>query len=140
MNVMAKAHKAVKDAIKAQADNNVARTHTYAQMLSIALKVIHKEFKDMRTESEGVKSLTTVTTHDLQNGDVIFHHGVYFQLAGRKEWPMRKDDCPDRQGVCVTLTGTPIASNEHHGFPVHWMKDFGIQGNKMATWCKVEAK
>ena len=45
MNVMAKAHKNVKEAIKFQVECGNGRTHTYAQMLSIALKIAHKEYK-----------------------------------------------------------------------------------------------
>lgn len=48
MNVMTQAHKTVKDAIKAQVELGNGRTHTYAQMLSLALKLAHKEFKAMQ--------------------------------------------------------------------------------------------
>lgn len=52
MNVMAQAHKAVKDAIKAQVELGNGRTHTYAQMLSLALKLAHKEFKAMQAQAK----------------------------------------------------------------------------------------
>lgn len=48
MNVMAQAHKTVKEAIKAQLELGNGRTHTYAEMLSLALKLAHKEFKAMQ--------------------------------------------------------------------------------------------
>lgn len=50
MNVMAQAHKTVKEAIKAQVELGNGRTHTYAQMLSIALKLAHKEFKALQAQ------------------------------------------------------------------------------------------
>ena len=43
---MAQAHKTVKDAIKAQLELGNGRTHTYAQMLVLALKLAHEQYKE----------------------------------------------------------------------------------------------
>jgi len=82
---------------------------------------------------------TVANTHELQNGDVIFNCGVYFILSDRKEWPMTGDDKVEN-GCVVTLKGNPVGEVEHHNFPVSWLKDYSIQGNKRATWCKITAE
>lgn len=75
---------------------------------------------------------TVVNTHELQNGDVIMNNGVYFLLSNRKEWK-------DSEEV-VTLVGNPVGEVENHNFPRHWLKDYSIQGNKRAMWCRITAE
>lgn len=60
MNVMTQAHKTVKEAIKAQVELGNGRTHTYAQMLSLALKMHHKEFKAMQAKAAAKDAKFTV--------------------------------------------------------------------------------
>ena len=83
---------------------------------------------------------TVKNTHELAEGDVILHYGVYFLLSDRKVWPMRKDDCPITQGDTITLCGNAIAECDSHPFPRHWLKDYSIQGNERARWCVVTAE
>lgn len=141
MNVMTKAHMIVKDAIKAQVELGNGRTHTYAQMLSLALKQAHKDFKTMRNEAQGVITLISKNTHELKAGDVVLNYGVAFELLERKTYPMRADDCPDRQGDCIVFTTKCVGSTVSGDvFPMGWRKGYTIQGNKMATWAVIEAK
>lgn len=81
---------------------------------------------------------TLVSTHELQNGDVIMNCGVYFLLSNRKDWPLTGDDSAER-GHVVTLVGNPVGEFEGHNFPRHWLKDYSIQGNKLAMWCRITA-
>lgn len=84
--------------------------------------------------------ITSANTHELKEGDVIQSHGVYFLLLERKTYPMRHDDCPDRQGECVTFTTSCIGSIVSGDvFPMHWRKDYTVQGNKMANWAVITA-
>ena len=83
--------------------------------------------------------ITSANTHELKEGDVLAHYGRYLQLSNRKTWPMRKDDCPERQGECVTFDTTEVGQQEHPQLPQHWVKGFTIQGNKMATWAVITA-
>lgn len=76
MNVMAQAHKTVKEAIKAQVELGNGRTHTYAQMLSIALKMHHKEFKAMQTNTLTVKLAVIGLTLEVEKD------ATWFSLEG----------------------------------------------------------
>ena len=143
MNVMTKAHKMVKEAIAAQVANGVERTHTYSQMLSIALKIAHKEFKAMQFEN--IKT-TTVNTHQLVEGDRISYYGCIFELYEMKNWGLRADNCPTLQGDCITFKTKLIhhpdftkkeGDDPFYAFPVSWAKDYHVQGNKLATWAKI---
>lgn len=81
------------------------------------------------------------TTHELGEGDVVLHYGVYFLLTNRKTHGMRENDSAELQGDCVTFVGLELARAEHSPMPRHWTKDgYNIQGNKLATWLTVSAE
>jgi len=84
---------------------------------------------------------TTANSHQLKEGDIIKHYGVWLLLTDRKAYPKRPDDCPDRQGECITFVGVEIARERDAQLPQHWTaKGYNIQGNKMAFWCVVSAE
>lgn len=86
-------------------------------------------------------TITTTNTHELKAGDVVMHYGVFFLLLDRKTYPMREDDCPELQGECVTFSTKCVGSTVSGDvFPMHWRKDYTIQGNKLATWALIGAE
>lgn len=84
--------------------------------------------------------LVNKNTHELKVGDVVFNYGVGFELLERQVFPMRKDDCPRTQGDCVVFTTKAVATTTSGLFPISWIKDYTIQGNKLAVWSVIEAE
>lgn len=82
-----------------------------------------------------------VTTHDLQNGDVILCQGCLMELDARNE---RADDINGNQfGNVVWLRGFPI-NDDLGGIPASWMsredetgrRYWSVQGNGRAIWLR----
>lgn len=71
-----------------------------------------------------------VSTHRLKEGDLVRHHGVVFRLKDRKE-RVEKDD-PNTP--VVWFKTELVHEPEDHHIPRHWLKDWVIQGNHLATW------
>lgn len=86
----------------------------------------------------------SVTTHDLQPGDVLWHHGAELELLERREHPcgeFARDDEREieaRNGVCVTFTTRCL--NDGGDIPAAWRNregGFSIQGNRGARWARI---
>lgn len=85
----------------------------------------------------------TVTTHDLRDGDVIVYYGVAMRLRDRKSAPtdLAKAGTPEaeRFGDTVWFKTDIVDDTRNNGFiPASWLRDWTVQGNKLATWCRVK--
>lgn len=113
MNVMAQAHKTVKEAIKAQVELGNGRTHTYAQMLSIALKLAHKEFKAIQENKELTVKLAVVGISLAVEKDAI-----WFSLEGT---------ATDSEGNKISIgEGGAYASSVQHSADWYFCRDNGF--------------
>ncbi len=85
----------------------------------------------------------TVSTHDLRDGDVIVYYGVAMRLRDRKSRPtdLAEAGTPEaeRFGDTVWFKTDILDDTRNNGFiPAHWLKDWTVQGNKLAKWCRVK--
>ncbi len=85
-----------------------------------------------------------VSTHDLRNGDVIKYYGVLFRLRDRKAAPtdLAKAGTPEAEkfGDTVWFKTDVVDDTKNGGFiPASWLKDWTVQGNRLAQWSRVKA-
>lgn len=83
-----------------------------------------------------------VSTHDLKDGDELFHYGAHFRLKGRKEHPTnefsneRDREIEQANGVCITFQTDLL--NDGGDIPKSWLQGgWTIQGNRAASWARV---
>lgn len=77
-----------------------------------------------------------VDTTALQNGNVVWAHGVLFELSNRR--PAFKGE-PESTAWAFDTTVVLDLDPERHQIPAHWLGDWTIQGNHRATWAQVLA-
>lgn len=74
-------------------------------------------------------------THQLQVGDYVELYGSLFLLTERKAWPNKEN--PENGDVISFKTKCLYHDKSPGGIPAHWVKDWTIQGNRLARWAKV---
>jgi hypothetical protein len=81
----------------------------------------------------------TVNTHALKVGDRVLAHGAVFELTERhhslSHSPLVGNVGPS--GCVWFRTKFVGASDNGHAIPAHWLHDWRIQGNYLATWRRV---
>lgn len=84
----------------------------------------------------------TVTTHELQEGDLITCHGGVFELGTRNVSQAHEvQELP--AGECVWFASTYLGrarSDTECGIPKHWRTDdrpWQVQGNGLARWARI---
>ncbi len=76
----------------------------------------------------------TVTTHELQDGDLITTHGALLRLRDRKVW---KDFPSARPDYAPVITFNCDCENDGGTIPRNWLKRWVVQGNGLANWARV---
>ena len=80
----------------------------------------------------------SVSTHDLQNGDMIRFYGVVLELRDRKEWGVTAPHTEELHGQVITFKTNIIDQTQNNGFiPQSWLNDWTVQGNKLARWARI---
>lgn len=81
-------------------------------------------------------ALEWANTHQLAVGDVVLCHGDAFRLTERH---VSQSEFTERQGECIWFkteylgraVGSPAV------IPGHWVNDWTVQGNKLASFSRV---
>lgn len=77
--------------------------------------------------------LKQVTSHDLNNGDIINAHGALLRLRDRSA----HSDAQNKNMYGDVVHFAVDVLVEGNTIPKHWLQDFAIQGNGAATWARV---
>jgi len=90
----------------------------------------------------GYTATETVTTHELQEGDLITCHGGIFEL-GQRNVSQAHEARELPAGDTVWFSSTYIGrahSDTSCGIPTHWRSDespWQVQGNGLARWARI---
>ena len=85
-----------------------------------------------------MQKLESVTTHDLNNGDLVYAHGTIFRLKdGRDCEPRYGETLNDWQGCTRVFETEVVQVEDPRGMPASWRAGWTIQGNKLAKWGRV---
>ena len=85
---------------------------------------------------------TTVSIHDLQNGDVIAHYGAMLKLSNRKDHGVWGNHTEETHGAVITFD-VELIGDDMGAFPRHWLMStnpaerYHLQGNRRMTYRKV---
>lgn len=87
-------------------------------------------------------NLQRVSTHELQNGDIILNYGAKLRLSDRQEHGVTAGHTEEYNGQCITFA-VELIGDDCGSMPRHWLtaenpRDrYHVQGNKLAFWYKV---
>ena len=79
----------------------------------------------------------TVDTHALKNGDLVSVSGTLFKLRDRQSRAPRTGESGSMYGDVVWFKTDVALVGNPDGMPAHWRDTWTVQGNKMATWQRV---
>lgn len=94
-------------------------------------------------EPYGTFEVVSVNTHEIENGDKLYVHGIMFTASGRKDHGLTDGHTEQEHGAVLTFKLDMIGDypEGHTIMPRHWVEGEGqrynLQGNRRATWLKV---
>lgn len=82
----------------------------------------------------------TVSTHELQVGDLVSCHGAIFRLVKRNEEkrPSRHGKYEPKYDLVVWFNTELVCEGMFCVIPKHWVNDWHIQGNGIAYWTRLK--
>lgn len=94
-------------------------------------------------EPYGTFMVESVNTHEIQNGDTLYVHGIMFKASERTDHGLTPGHTEEHHGSVITFKLDMIGDypEGHTIMPRHWVEGEGdrynLQGNRLATWLRV---